>query len=188
MFRPAFRAVCVVMIVVLAACGGSENSEPVVSLAPTPVPAGGDQPDPVSSGGLPDDWFVVSSDNQGMMLENSRDEDAWIWITIEPSLRKSDLGEAVKRHRKSVEESPEGTYNDSGSIETSKHGTGMWSWGSYEADEGDLEGKHELVLFVSHPRRDAVLGMLYLYPLGDTNFESRLAELVAVADGLQKNS
>ena len=189
MLRFGANAMLVIAIVTLLGCDGEESPEPIVHVAPQPAdtvtePAVKSE----SSGGLPADWFIVSNDGTGLMLENMDDEDAWIWVCLEAEISGGDVGQGPKIHRKAVTDSPAGTYFDNGSVETSAHGTGTWSWGSFEGD-GEEEGKNELVLFVPLTQRGRVLSLRYLYPLeGGAGFDDRLVELVAVADSLNEGS
>lgn len=186
-----FRILVIVIAVAfgLYACAGEKPEEPLVRVATPPPPSNAEAlARPSSSGGLPPDWYVVSNDGSGLMLEKMGDEDAWIWVALEPSISGLDVSKGVKIHRKAITDSPAGNYIDNGSIETRQHGSAVWSWGSFEGD-GDEPGKNDLVLFIPYPHRDTVLSLRYVYPLeGGTGFDGRLAELVAVADGLTEGS
>lgn len=178
-----------VVIVALLGCGREQSREPIVRIATQPPEEAGEpvvKPD--GSEGLPGDWYVVSNNGDGMMLEKLDDEDAWIWITLESTYSGVDIPESVRIHRKTLADSPAGTYIDNGHVETASYGTGTWSWGSYDG-EGEEEGQNDLFLFLAIPQRDRVLSLRYVFPLeGGAGFDDRLAELVAVADGLTGNS
>jgi hypothetical protein len=189
MHRFTILCTATVLVLGLLGCAGEKKDEPIVRVeTPQPPSTSETVAQPDDPQGLPGDWFVASNEGSVLTLEKLDDEDAWVWVDLETSVPGSDVERGISVHRKAVEDSPAGTFVGSGSVETAQHGTAVWSLGSYAGDEGE-EGKNELVLHLSYPRRNALLRLRYLYPLeGGPVFDDRLTELVAIADGLSAGS
>jgi hypothetical protein len=181
-----------VWVLGLVGCSGDPGQEqelPVQARPTTTSETTRTGPPPAVAEGLPPEWFVAESDGGGMTLKRFDDEDAWIWVSAKRMQSTDDLERYVDEHREAVESSPDGSYHDSGTVDTTKRGRSRWSWGSYlEKDEEGEQERHELVLFVPFERRDTVLVLRYMYPGDGPEQPARLQELVAVADGLERDS
>ena len=120
------------------------------------------------------------------MLRRSDGEDSWIWITIERGFSASQLEEAIAFHEEDMRDLATGTFHDKGYVETEKFGTAGWSWGTYAAEEGEENDTTELALFVPYPSGNGLLGMRYVITVEVEDVEARVAEVVAVAEGLSE--
>jgi len=172
---------CVVAVSALfSGCGPSGGSGPSqTSRHPTllpiePQPAEIERPED-----LPPGWYIESGHDRGVMLKNSDLEDKWVWISIDWSIRGTDLQQALEMHREVFEEDPNGEYLGSGEAQIASLGQAVWSWGRSGEDSEFL--KDELTLFVVHPYRPAVLALRYVAPPADGDISPRVEELLAIA-------
>ena len=174
-----FGAVLAISMALLA-CGGPEEPPPPLDIeveaGPTKVPDALAESRP---GELGDGWYVQSNSSAGTMILNFDRDDASIWITIDSSASGQDLQGAVDRHRRDFEQDPIGEHLGEGTTDTAGFGPALWSWGRM-ADE---ETTDELVLFVEHPNREAVLALRTTFPKVD-DISTKLEELVTVADAV----
>lgn len=162
------------LLILLAACGGSEPGAGSPADAPQRVesPALG-----LAVAALPGSLAVAVNQGQELLLEPADERPGSLRFELAPPPRGGvNLVQAVNDHKAAIEERPDGDYR--GQVELmSPLGTAYASRGRYTGEGG--ETVEELVIFTLHPTGDRLLSLIYTYPAtGDT--EERRDELIGV--------
>jgi hypothetical protein len=169
-----FSAFALPLLILLAACGGSEPEAGAPAEAPQRVesPALG-----LAVAALPGSLAVAVNQGQELLLEPADERPGALRFELAAPPRGGvNLVQAVNDHKAAVEARREGDYR--GQVELmSPLGTAYASRGRYTGEDG--ETVEELAIFTLHPTGDRLLSLIYTYPaVGDT--EERRDELIGV--------
>jgi len=166
------------LFLMLLVAGGVGCGEKKVEKAPArpavPVPGLG-----ITLASLPEGFKVQSGGNDMVVLAPENGElGGTVEIAAAPPEAGLNLQEAVKHHRKEIEERPEGHYLGAQEL-SGPTGTAYWSRGRYEADGKQVE---ETRIVTLDPSQQRILELTYIYPAGKDSKERVTALLDVLAE------
>lgn len=169
-----FSTFALPLLILLAACGGSEPEPTAPAAAPQRVE---NRALGLAVAALPDSLVVAVNQDGELVLEPADERPGALRFEVaSPPRGGVNLVQAVNDHKAAIEERPGGDYR--GQVELmSPLGTAYASRGRYTGEGG--ETVEELVILTIHPTGDRLLSLAYTYPAtGDT--EERRDELLSL--------
>lgn len=177
---------CLTMIAVLAiaACGGrpepQRRAESRSHNTPVPLPTRSSASvQDLDVAALFPEYRVFFSGPYWVQLDHLEIEGLTIAIGVEPSFKGPDLQKFHQEHQEEMNHPPGTRRRDSGDRESEVLGSLLWSWGTIEDGDQDID---QLALFAAHPTDSSLLIARSESLSEEGGIQDHLDELIRIAE------